>query len=511
MLTTHEGPTVERRVSPFVLELREGAGPELRSGCRARSRRARRSEAAEAEDDGRGRGGDGRGGRSDPGPRPPPGHAPADRPRAPPGAACHGHPSCSGSSRAPARPTPRPRTPAAPWPPSWPASGTGGHDRRRGPRPRPRSADDADRRPRQRLGREPARGRRPPPAASATASSTVYERCPLQYAFRHVYRFPEPEGRAALTFGSTAHAAFERFTKERRERAARGEPPPTREDLERLLRRGVEARHLRRPRPPRTATGPGPARCSTRSGRASSPPTAARCSARRSRSSSSSSRPTGRPPVTRPRLDRPDRPAGLGRHRGPRLQDRPARQPEGRGREPPAVDLRAGLPRRAGPRDAGAGDPLLHRGGDPDDDDPDRRAARRGPRGHPGAGGPDPLGRLRGDAGQGRQDLRAGATSGRCARRGRGRHGPCRPGSAAQQLGSEPSLPPANLPCGRPHVRRAGSCGGAQSRPKRDSEPQEAASSCSWPENSRYVGTSRTGESGRSDRRCAFSRRDTGG
>jgi RecB family exonuclease len=34
-----------------------------------------------------------------------------------------------------------------------------------------------------------------------------------------------------MTFGSTAHAAFEAFTKERRERLARGEPPPTREDL----------------------------------------------------------------------------------------------------------------------------------------------------------------------------------------------------------------------------------------------------------------------------------------
>jgi DNA helicase II / ATP-dependent DNA helicase PcrA len=35
--------------------------------------------------------------------------------------------------------------------------------------------------------------------------------------------------------GSTAHAAFEAFTKERRERAARGDPPPTREDLGQLF------------------------------------------------------------------------------------------------------------------------------------------------------------------------------------------------------------------------------------------------------------------------------------
>jgi RecB family exonuclease len=40
----------------------------------------------------------------------------------------------------------------------------------------------------------------------------------------------------ALSFGSTAHAAFEAFTNDRRQRAARGEPPPTREDLEREFR-----------------------------------------------------------------------------------------------------------------------------------------------------------------------------------------------------------------------------------------------------------------------------------
>ncbi len=71
----------------------------------------------------------------------------------------------------------------------------------------------------------------PLPGSFSYSQFDVYERCPLQYAFKHVYRFPEPEGRGALTFGSTAHDAFERFTRERRERAARGDPPPTREDL----------------------------------------------------------------------------------------------------------------------------------------------------------------------------------------------------------------------------------------------------------------------------------------
>ncbi len=75
-----------------------------------------------------------------------------------------------------------------------------------------------------------------PPRFSYSSLST-YEACPLKYAFSYVYRIPEPDRPAApLTFGATAHAAFEAFTKERRERIARGEPPPTREDLERHFR-----------------------------------------------------------------------------------------------------------------------------------------------------------------------------------------------------------------------------------------------------------------------------------
>ena len=39
-----------------------------------------------------------------------------------------------------------------------------------------------------------------------------------------------------MAFGTIAHEAFEAFTKDRRERIARGDPPPTREDLEREFR-----------------------------------------------------------------------------------------------------------------------------------------------------------------------------------------------------------------------------------------------------------------------------------
>jgi DNA helicase II / ATP-dependent DNA helicase PcrA len=73
------------------------------------------------------------------------------------------------------------------------------------------------------------------PATFSYSQIETYERCPLQYAFRHVYRIPSSRIAGALTFGSVAHAAFEAFTKERRERLARGEPAPTRADLDRFF------------------------------------------------------------------------------------------------------------------------------------------------------------------------------------------------------------------------------------------------------------------------------------
>ena len=75
----------------------------------------------------------------------------------------------------------------------------------------------------------------PLPGSFSYTQFDTYGRCPLRYALQHVYRVPTAETVAAFTFGSTAHAAFEAFTKERRERAARGEPPPTREDLGQLF------------------------------------------------------------------------------------------------------------------------------------------------------------------------------------------------------------------------------------------------------------------------------------
>jgi DNA helicase-2/ATP-dependent DNA helicase PcrA len=75
----------------------------------------------------------------------------------------------------------------------------------------------------------------PLPGSFSYTQFDTYGRCPLRYALQNVYRVPTAETVAAFTFGSTAHAAFEAFTRERRERAARGEPPPTREDLGQLF------------------------------------------------------------------------------------------------------------------------------------------------------------------------------------------------------------------------------------------------------------------------------------
>jgi RecB family exonuclease len=75
----------------------------------------------------------------------------------------------------------------------------------------------------------------PLPTAFSYSQFDAYEKCPALYAFRHLYRVPTLDTVAAFTFGSTAHAAFQAFTKERRERAASGEPPPGREDLAQLF------------------------------------------------------------------------------------------------------------------------------------------------------------------------------------------------------------------------------------------------------------------------------------
>jgi DNA helicase-2/ATP-dependent DNA helicase PcrA len=77
----------------------------------------------------------------------------------------------------------------------------------------------------------------PLPGRFSYSAFSTYEACPMRYAFSYVYGIPPPsQPVAAFAFGGTAHEAFEAFTKERRERRARGDEPPTRDDLERLFR-----------------------------------------------------------------------------------------------------------------------------------------------------------------------------------------------------------------------------------------------------------------------------------
>jgi RecB family exonuclease len=59
-----------------------------------------------------------------------------------------------------------------------------------------------------------------------------FARCPRQYALRYLCRQPEElPAWPAAEYGSAAHAAFEQYTRERRERAARDEFGPTRDEL----------------------------------------------------------------------------------------------------------------------------------------------------------------------------------------------------------------------------------------------------------------------------------------
>ena len=59
----------------------------------------------------------------------------------------------------------------------------------------------------------------------------LFDRCPRQYALRYLCGFAVEVRRAALDFGTAAHAAFERFTRERRQRARRGVAAPDRAEL----------------------------------------------------------------------------------------------------------------------------------------------------------------------------------------------------------------------------------------------------------------------------------------
>jgi putative RecB family exonuclease len=72
-----------------------------------------------------------------------------------------------------------------------------------------------------------------PPDWFSYSAFDMFERCPRQYALRYLCRLPAEPSRPAAEFGSIAHASFQAFTRDRRERHGRGEAGPDRADLER--------------------------------------------------------------------------------------------------------------------------------------------------------------------------------------------------------------------------------------------------------------------------------------
>ena len=264
VVTTIAGPAAEKDPSPFLADLQEGAGPELRvvDGRAAAGPGALANGETPTPDDAAGE------------PAPPvlaprpAHHAPADHPGAPPGPtpACHRAAGSAGGHR--------PRRPRG----------------RCGPRAaRGRFAALADRavamadeaREHQLdpltmrvVALDSAAGASlldvaPLPRTFSYSQMDTYGRCPLQYALQRVYAIPSGRRSGAMSFGSTAHAAFEAYTRERRERLARG--------IRRLPARTCSAGSRRsgrpassRARPPRRTTVGASARSSTPSGRASS-------------------------------------------------------------------------------------------------------------------------------------------------------------------------------------------------------------------------------------------------
>ena len=181
---------------------------------------------------------------------PPSGGSCRCRPPASAGSRCAcGRASSSGSWRRRAGADPRPRPPATTSPSELDDPGPlGGDDRRRGARPGPGPADLPHGRARLRApARTSSRSRRCR-GRTATRRSTRYDRCPLQYAFKYVYRMPpRDEPVAAFAFGTTAHAAFEAFTKERRERSARGRAAAHPRGPRARVPRALDADRVRRP------------------------------------------------------------------------------------------------------------------------------------------------------------------------------------------------------------------------------------------------------------------------
>lgn len=64
------------------------------------------------------------------------------------------------------------------------------------------------------------------PDTLSHSQMAAYRGCPLCYAFERVYRIPVAERKGFLEFGSTIHAAFEAYTRARRDALTAGAPRP---------------------------------------------------------------------------------------------------------------------------------------------------------------------------------------------------------------------------------------------------------------------------------------------
>ena len=352
ILTTHGGAAAAKEASRFVGEILDGAGVEVRVVDRTGSERGRASSRPRTSS------------RSSPTPErrwpsgrtssarsPPSGASCRCRPPANAGSRCAcGRASSSGSWRRPAASIPR-RAAARDG-----LRGRAGDarpvrrdHRRRGARPGTRSADVPDHRARRRRRREP------PPGRAAARDRTATRRSGCTTSARSSTRSATSTGCRRARSRSPRSRSGRRPTPRSR-RSPRsvasapraGEPPPTREDLEAAFRarwtptgfgdKATEEGYQRR-----VAT----LLDNFWTGEVSSLSEALH----EELDFELTLEPGGRLAARRHhRPDRPHRPPALGRHRGPRLQDRPRLGPEGRRREPPALDLRARLPRRAGPR-----------------------------------------------------------------------------------------------------------------------------------------------------------------
>ena len=200
----------------------------------------------------------------------------------------------------------------------------------------------------------------PLPAHFSYSAFSTYEACPMRYAFNYVYRIPPPSARSARSPSAAPRTRPSRRSRRsgasawraaRRHRPARTSSASSTTD---------GSRPASATRPPRRATSAGshaPRELLDRRGRhprRGDPRGAALRAGDRGS--------VGAPPViVHGSIDRIDRlPSG-----GIEVIDYKTGtcEPEGRRREPPALHLRARLPRRPRPRHPGAGDVLLHRVG----------------------------------------------------------------------------------------------------------------------------------------------------